>query len=56
MEFTDNEKKYLKAIVKKELDDYEAEKGTIIEEISPAMVGLEEKYDLFLKELLKKLE
>lgn len=56
MEFTDNEKKYLKAIIKKELDNYEAEEKTIIEEISPAIVALEEKYDIFLTELLKKLE
>lgn len=55
MKFTDNEKEFLKQVVKKELDNFEDEGETIIE-AEPAFIALEEKYDEFLKNLLKKLQ
>ncbi len=52
--FDAKEKKVLKALVKEELERFENEESTIIEK-SIADVGLELRYDEFLKNLLKKL-
>lgn len=53
--FDTNEKKVLKELVKKELEGFEKEEGTIIEKSIPD-VKLELEYSEFLKELIKKLE
>jgi len=53
--FDENEKKVLKALVKKELEGFEKEESTIIEKSIPD-VELELKYEEFLKGLMKKLE
>ena len=52
MWLTKNEKKVLKALVKKELEGFEKEESTIIEKSIPD-VKLELKYKEFLKKLLK---
>ena len=54
MSLTEDEKKLLKELVKKELKAFEAEEKTIIE-TWPGFFSAEVKYDLFLKDLLKKL-
>lgn len=54
MEFEKNEKVLLKHLVKKELDEVEKQEEVITPDIP--LLELEEKYDLFLKKLIKKLE
>jgi len=54
MNITQDERKLLKELVKKELEVFEKEEKTIIE-ISPGFLSAEVKYDLFLKDLLNKL-
>ncbi|MBW2999679.1 hypothetical protein KY339_03325 [Candidatus Woesearchaeota archaeon] len=51
--FNENEKKLLKALVEKELKEFEEEGDTIIDTIIP-FLNLEVKYDEFLKSLLEK--
>lgn len=54
MTFDKNELLLLKNLVKKELESFEKEE----EQFNPSipMIELETKYDIFLRELLKKLE
>ena len=54
--FTEREKEYLKLIVQRELKTFEEEKATIIDIENPAFLAAEERYDEFLKNLLKKLK
>jgi len=53
--FTDNEKKLLKILVEKELEEV-GEKEEEIRPDFPDILGAEEKYDDFLKKLLEKLK
>lgn len=53
--FTEDEKKLLKMLVKKELDDFESEEKIIHPEM-PQLLAIEESYDEFLKKLLEKLK
>jgi len=52
--FTDDEKKLLKLLVKKEIEESELKEKRIIDD-SPSELKVEEKYDEFLKKILKKL-
>lgn len=54
--FDKNEKELLALLVKKELDDFKAEKDTVLDSMSPAFLGAEVKYEEFLKNLLNKLK
>ncbi|MBD3259016.1 hypothetical protein GF371_00105 [Candidatus Woesearchaeota archaeon] len=54
MVFTKKEKECLKYLVKKELKNFEEEKETIMDP-QAGFLATEERYDLFLKNLLKKL-
>ena len=54
--FTDDEKKYLKTLVKRELEDFEKEgKTVLITEAFPNFLAADAKYDEWLKNLIKKL-
>jgi hypothetical protein len=54
--FTEDEKKYLKALVKKELDAFEKEgKTVLITETFPNFLAADAKYDQWLKDMIKKL-
>ena len=54
MELSKTEKDLIKHLVEKEIAEFEQEEGTIR---PPAgFLAAEEKYDVLLKELLKKLE
>jgi hypothetical protein len=52
--FTEDEKKLLKLLVKKEIKEFELKEMRVIDE-SPSELTVEEKYDEFLKRLLDKL-
>ena len=52
---TDKDKELLRNLVEKELKEFEKEESTIIQpELN--LLGGEERYDQFLKELLEKLK
>lgn len=55
-EITDKEKELLKLLVKKEISDIEKEEKTIAQQDFIGFLSAEEKYDKFLKNLLRKLE
>ena len=55
MELSKNEKELLKLLVKKELDDV-VKKGEDIKTEGPVLLAAEEKYEIVLEKLLKKLE
>ena len=55
MSFTEDDKKLLKILVKKELDEFRAEGKTVFIEDNPGFLALEERYEEFLEKLLKKL-
>lgn len=55
MNFTEDEKKLLKMLVKKEKEEFDKEGKTIIVDDNPGFEALEEKYDEFLENLLNKL-
>lgn len=52
---TEKEKEYLKQLVKRELKNFEDEKSTLVNEWDPTFLAAEERFDQFLKNLLKKL-
>ena len=54
MSFTEDEKKLLKHLIEKEIEQFE-KKEEKIRPLVPQFLAIEEKYDLFLKELLKKM-
>ena len=56
MELTDNEKEFLKQVVKKEIESFKEEGKTIIVDNFPEFTALETKYDEFLNNLLAKLQ
>ena len=53
MAFTKKEKEALKYLIKKELKGFKGEKKTITDP-QAGFLAMEEKYDVFLKNLLKK--
>lgn len=53
MELTQTEKKLIKHLVEKELKEFEEEEETIRPPVG--FLAAEEKYDILLKDLLKKL-
>ncbi len=53
MELTQTEKKLIKHLVEKELNEFEDEEESIRPPVG--FLAAEEKYDILLKELLKKL-
>lgn len=54
--FTDDEKKFLNTLVKRELEDFEKEgKTVLITEAFPNFLAADAKYDEWLKNLLEKL-
>jgi hypothetical protein len=55
MSFTEDERKLLKMLVKKEMADLKEEGKTVITDDNPGFLALEEKYEEFLERLLKKL-
>jgi hypothetical protein len=55
MTFTPDEKKLLKTLVQKELDSFNEEGKTLFVDDNPGFMALEEKYEIFLERLLKKL-
>ena len=55
MEFTNQEKEIIKFLVKKELEDVEKKEEEIKTE-GPKLLAAEEKYEIFLENLLKKFE
>jgi hypothetical protein len=55
MSFTEDEKKLLKLLVKKELESVDAEGKTVLIEDNPSFLATEERYEEFLERLLKKL-
>jgi len=52
---TQQEKAYLKELVKKQLEMLKKENKTIIENPAPQFIAAEEKYEDFLEGLIKKL-
>ncbi len=54
MNFSEKELVFLKAVVTKTLKQVEAEEKTIIEHPNPEFLAAEERYEAFLKNLLKK--
>ena len=56
MELTQEEKDYLKHIVKTALQKFKEEESTIIVDNPPAFVAGELGFEQFLEQLLKKLE
>lgn len=52
--FSEDEKKLLKLLIKKEISEFELEGKKIIDD-SPSELRVEEEYDSFLKKLLEKL-
>jgi hypothetical protein len=54
MKFTEKELVFLKAVVTKTLEHVKAEEKTIIEHPTPAFLAAEERYEDFLKNLLRK--
>ncbi|MBU2561380.1 MAG: hypothetical protein KKD17_03715 [Nanoarchaeota archaeon] len=55
MELTDDERKLLKLLVKKELEEFRQEGKTVINYDNAAFPALEERYEEFLEKLLKRL-
>jgi hypothetical protein len=55
MELDKNEKILLKHLVKKEIEEVEKQEGDIMAPEIP-LLEIEEKYDMFLKKLLEKLD
>lgn len=54
IELTPDEKKLLNFLVKKEIETFEKDETAASK--SPALLATEEKYDIFLDKLKKKLE
>jgi len=54
MELTNDEKTFLKSLVEKELERFEAEEDTVIFK-NPSFLASEEKYEDFMESLIKKL-
>ena len=55
MTLTPDEKRYLKAIVQKELDHFSREQKTLFIDLPPAFLKGEHDYKHFLEQLLKRL-
>ena len=55
MELTEEEKNFLRFIVKQHLEDFKAEEKTLITEDNPVFVKSEAETEEFLKNLLEKL-
>jgi len=55
MTFTDNEKVFLKEMVKQTLEKVKKEESTIVHHEKVSFLAAEEKYEDFLERLLKKL-
>ncbi len=55
MNLTKQEKELIKYLIKGHLDNFEKE-GTAILDQSPIIFSAEKKYDIFLKNLLKKFK
>ncbi|NQU78816.1 hypothetical protein HQ545_03525 [Candidatus Woesearchaeota archaeon] len=55
MVFTEDEKKILKLLVRKEIDEFTKEGKTLIVDDNPSFLAVEEKYEQFLERLLNKL-
>ena len=53
---TEDEKKYLKKLVEKDLEKFKDEGETIITNVSPGFLKGEKEYEDFLKELIEKLK
>jgi len=53
--FTEDEKKILKLLVRKEIDEFTKEGKTLIVDDNPSFLAVEEKYEQFLERLLNKL-
>jgi len=54
--FSNDEKEYLKKLVKKNLESFQEEEKTILDNMTPAFIKSEQEYEDFLKEIIKKLE
>lgn len=55
MSFTEDEKTLLRNLVKKEMEVFQTEGKTIVVDDNPGFEALEEKYEEFLENLLKKI-
>jgi len=55
MELTKDEKELIKSLLKKEIKSFEKADSEILTE-NPPLLAVEEKYDEFLKKILKKFE
>ncbi|MBN1544433.1 hypothetical protein JW898_03140 [Candidatus Woesearchaeota archaeon] len=55
MEITADERKLLKLLVQKELEEFRKEGDTVINEDNAAFPAIEERYEEFLEKLLKRL-
>ncbi len=53
---TENEKKYLKLLVERDLKNLKKAESTIIQEISPAFLKGESEYEDFINNIIKKLK
>ena len=51
----ENDKKVIKHLVQKELDELQSETKAVTVDDTPAFLGAEEKYEELLKKLLSKL-
>ena len=55
VEFTNDEITFLKNVVEEKKGNFEKEAKTILTDIPLALIETEEKYEMFLEALLKKL-
>ena len=56
IELTKDERRFIVTILKRHLERFEKEGMTIALHDSPAFLAAEQKYDVFLRELIRKLK
>ncbi|MBW2998322.1 hypothetical protein KY321_02175 [Candidatus Woesearchaeota archaeon] len=54
MDFTKDETTFLRNLVERELDKFRKE-GSTIQDISPQLLAIEEKYESFMEDIIEKL-
>jgi len=55
MKITSQEKKFLRELLRKHLNDFEKNEKVSLRYSSPRLISAEIQYDLFLKDLIKKI-
>jgi len=56
VDFTDDEKEYLKKLVQNHLEKFQDEEKDIISDMRPGFLKGEKEYEMFIKKILEKLK